>query len=524
MNVSISRVPKKIKNKFTFLPKELLDEKHYFDSLSKLQLRDMKSPIDFWLESGHEKVGIQTGQTNNGKSHYIITELGPTWLAEYGNLHIMVSPHKSTLNEGEINIPYLRAIHDKGTFCNTVFSDDANFSWKKIQRDLKQGAKVLLVITDSRLSRDFKKPEDESIIESICTNNSVLITRDEMSYGTVLEWINYKEATGHSNKLHKGVYINNLLQMWEWGASLIGFTATPHGELTGELETNKGSVYELLSDFPSKEDYIFHQGWVGEKVILPPLDKDDWDDELPVAYLKYACNEPLRRKDNIDMLLKPHGITDGEKFVSMIMLETEPKKEENPNRLHASTLKRLIRQYDIIPKGQQLMIVLESGWEIFNHEGNPIKDGKGEDWLDIIKDDNDSTTILASLYKLQYGVNIQSICHLLSFRCPTASNSDGPVLIQGIQTLGRAVRSNLIGNGKNGIKIINELNRRGLYSTLVSYLKVKNTFDFFGIDDKQPFWNDTLEVFLEDYASEFETEVRPLLFEENRGILKFAVN
>jgi hypothetical protein len=512
-------VPKNIKEKFTFVPTQLISGDEYFSSLTKLQLRDLKNPIDRWLMSGHRTIGIQTGQTNNGKSHYITTELGPTWLTQYGNLHIMVAPHKSTLTPSEINIPYLESVYKKKGFCNTVFaSEDSNFSWKSLKRDLKQ-AKHLLVITDSRLSRDFKKPEVVEIIQSICENNKVLVTRDEMSYGTVLEWMNYKEATGHSNHKHKGVYINNLVEMWEWGASLIGFTATPHGELTGELQTSKGNVYELLSDFPSKEDYTFHQGWIGEKIILPPLERDDWDDELPVKYLKHACSEPQRRKESIDILLNPHGITDNEKFVSMIMLETEPRKDPNPNRLHASTLKRLVREYSIIPKGQQLMIVLESGWEILNHEGNLIKDGKGEDWLDIIKDDNDPTTILASLYKLQYGVNIQSICHLLSFRCPTASNSDGPVLIQGIQTLGRAVRNNLIGNGKKGLYIINELNQRGLYSTLVSYLKLKNTFDFFGIDDKQPFWTECLEVFLENYGSDFQTEVVPQLFKENKGLM-----
>jgi len=511
-------VPKNIKEKFTFVPTQLINENEYFSSLTKLQIRDLKAPIDRWLQNGHKTIGIQTGQTNNGKSHYITTELGPTWLTQYGNLHIMVAPHKSTLTVSEINIPYLSAVHDKGGFCNTVFSSDSNFSWKGIQRDLKQ-ANVLLVITDSRLSRDFKKPEDAKIIQTICENNKVLVTRDEMSYGTVLEWINYKEATGHSNKLHKGVYINNLIQLWDWGASLIGFTATPHGELTGDLQISKGDVYELLSDFPTKYDYMFHQGWVGEKIVLPPLERDDWDDDLPVKYLKHACNEPLRRKEQIDLLLKPYGITDNEKFVSMVMLETEPRKEPDPNRLHASTLKRLVRQYPIIPKGQQLMIVLESGWEILNHEGNPIQEGKGEEWLDIIKDDDDPTTILASLYKLQYGINVQPVCNVTSFRCPTANNSDGPVLIQGIQTLGRAVRNNLIGNGKKGLYIINQLNKRGLYSTLVSYLKLKNTFDFFGIDDKQPFWNDCLEVFLDKYGSEFETEVRPLLFKENKGVL-----
>jgi len=210
--------------------------------------------------------------------------------------------------------------------------------------------------------------------------------------------------------------------------------------------------------------------------------------------------------------LRPFGLVDNENFIAMIMLETEPKKKPDPNKMHVGTLKRLIREYNIIPEDNELMIVLETGWEIFNSKGEVIDSGKGEIWQDIIKSPDTRVTTLASLYKLQYGVNFPNICHLTSFRCPTASNSDGPVIIQGIQTLGRAVRSNLVGNGLN---IINQLMNKGLYSTVNSYLGYKNTFNVFAIDYKQPFWNDTFETFLDEYASEWATQVSPTLFKEN---------
>lgn len=507
-------LPTNLKSKYSITSKELISSTDYFKKLSTLQENDLQKPVYSWLDKGHKSVAIVTGQTNNGKSFFVTTDLGPHWLSNYGNLHILVAPHKSTLTPSEINVPYLRASYEKGIFCETMFaSDDKSFSWVSVRKSLKQGVKVLLVISDKKLSEEFKNIDSVDIIKSICETQKVLVTRDEMSYGTVSDWINYKEATGYGNKLHKGVYINNLLQMWEWGCSLIGFTATPHKELTGDLKPKPGYVYEIISEFPDKENYKFHQGWVGEYAVLPPLDKNNWDDDVVVEYLQQTCEVARDRKNSINKLLRPFGLVDNENFLSMIMLETEPKKKPDPNKMHVGTLKRLIRQYNIIPEDNELMVVLETGWEIFNSKGELVDSGKGEIWQDIIKSPDTKVTTLASLYKLQYGVNFPNICHLTSFRCPTARNSDGPVIIQGIQILGRAVRSNLVGTG---FSIVNALMNKGLYSTVNSYLGYKNTFNVFAIDYKQPFWNDTFETFLDEYASEWATQVSPILFKENK--------
>lgn len=514
------KVPKKIKDKYSLYPKELISSKNYFEHLGILQENDLMHPVNRWLENNPlENVGIVTGQTNNGKSYFVTTYLGPKWLSEYGDLHLLVAPHKSTLTSSEINVPYLKSCHEMGIFVNINYaSDDKEFSWAQVKATLNQGVKVTVVISDKKLSEELKSPTKHDLIQSICTKYKTLITRDEMSYGTVSDWMNYKKATGYQNATHKGVYINNLLGMWEnWGCALIGFTATPHGELTGELKPAPGYVYKLLTDFPDKEGYKYHQAWVGEKIILPPLDRDNWDDDIVVQYLKRACSQPNERKNGIKNLLTPHGLVDDENFLSMILLETEPQRNPNPNRMHAGTLRRLIKEYDIIPTDNELMIVLESGWEIYDSSGSLIDSGKGEVWQDIIKSPDTKVTTLASLYKLQYGVNFQNICDLTSFRCPTANNSDGPVIIQGIQILGRALRNNLVGVGFN---IIKALETKGLYSTLLSYLKLKNTFDVFAIDDKQPFWNDTLEVFLDEYASDWATQVSPVLFQENVKSIK----
>ena len=146
-------MPKKLKNKYSLTSKELTSSTEYFKNLGVLQENDLQKPVYTWLENGHESVGIVTGQTNNGKSFFVTTNLGPHWLANYGNMHILVAPHKSTLTPSEINVPYLKASYERGIFCETVFaSEDKSFSWLSIRKSLKQGVKVLLVISDKKLS------------------------------------------------------------------------------------------------------------------------------------------------------------------------------------------------------------------------------------------------------------------------------------------------------------------------------------------------------------------------------------
>lgn len=464
------------------------------------QLSEKYLTQPFFNSLDTEGIKILTAPTGFGKTYSIWNKMSVGYLQNHGDIHIHVAPHIETIDKNEID-SYLSPITSVNTF---IIHNGEDINFKDIRYALLDGYKIVMILSDQRL---MSLTEDGSPLLQLVKDYTgrVLLTRDELSYGTTSKKENYKNDKGHDNKKYRGTFIKNLHKLHLCGANTYGFTATPTREHLGELESQIAKKFTIVNNWPTSEEMLPFQKWYN---IVETSEYDDtmYDNlDIPKRELRYISNTIHQKEQHLKLLLEDVGIQEeNTKFTGLLSVQTDYRNSKNPRVTINLILGLLKENPTLIHQDQTIIIPTYNGWKEYDHRGNETgKEGDDNEWLDIMNDPQSSARIMVVIYKGNYGVNIPTLSVGVAMRNPRAKAHDTRenIIMSGLQVLGRLNRTNLTGEGWETFNKIYQ--NKGKMKAL-EYLMVKNTFDFRGPDGKNLHWDDVFNTFKEKYGNPYE--------------------
>lgn len=454
----------------------------------------------FFSTLGQRKIKILVAPTGFGKTFKIWNVISPSFLKEYGSLHIHVAPHIETLDEKEIG-DYTSKSFRGQDFPLIIYNDD-KFDFTHIRASLLKGRKVIIVISDHSLMSQLEQ-ENSKFLQLVKDYAEVtLLTRDELSYGTTTSADNYKNDKGHNNQHYRGTYIKNLYKLYELGCDFYGFTATPSREHLGELPIEFETEMEIINEWPSQSEMLLFQKWWEVMQVTDYTPDSYWNESILVNELIHLNEEVKQRERRLKMILEDTPWVDASpKFTSMMAVQIDTGKED---RFTIETVKETIRENPNIISPEYTWIVTTSdGWTEYDYKGHETgQKGKGSEWLSLMNSQHSSARMLIVIYKGIYGVNIPSLCAGVSLRNPMAKTSDTGETVRssGLQFIGRFNRTNMT---EHSWKLFKDLSKEFGDERGLEYLQIKNTFTYRAPEGTNNYWRDTIKDFQDNYGNSF---------------------
>lgn len=452
-------------------------------------------------------IKIITAPTAFGKNYSIWNYITPRYLQEFGDIHIHVAPHVETIDRKEID-DYLQSITNMNTF---VIHNGDLIDFKFIRTALEENYKIVLILSDRKL---VELSYETSPLYYLIQNykGRVLLTRDEMSYGTTTHKDNYLMDKGYSNERYKGTYMRDLLTLYSFGANTYGFTATPTREHLKELESLTSSHLRVINKWPDKEELIPFQKWYNELEVAEYTDTDYADGTIIEKELQRVNDEIYNRERDLRVITAELGIEDHHKFTGLVSVQTYIPHAKNPRITIHTVLNTIKENPHIINPSYTIVIPTHKGWYEYNHKGEKTgKSGKGNEWIELMNDPNSKARIMVGIYKGNYGINIPSLCIGLSLRNPKPKTKDythTKLIHTGLQILGRLGRSNLYNMSWGKLNSLSEIHG---YSKILHYLMVKNTFTFKGVGGENNYWYDVIQTYTSSYGNSYTQMIQSLV-------------
>jgi superfamily II DNA or RNA helicase len=364
---------------------------------------------------------IFQGSTGLGKTHATINHFIPTLFKkfressnnQYGNLFIYSVPQNCVRQDDEFKKAGL-----KHNFI--VVQDD----FDEAKRYLDDGIDVVLINTHHKLTGKDGKNFINWVTENL-DPATVAIGLDEVHTWTG-EKDNYADITGTNNPTYKAVLIDTLPKLALHTPYVFGLTATPHGEMTGHLETKSGMSYEIVNESPDKSDLTKYQGWYSN-IHLFPYEKSE-------IVLDEAINKFLIR-DNL--YIKP---------VMMIQTRREIKNNKQQKNMDLKTtlsfLKEKLKSYpNKIQESDYSIVVLTDKQKYLMNLRGETKKVKESVAFQHLRDKNHPARFLIVIEKGGIGINVPNIKVLFSLRNSNKKNTKGePLTMTILQLFGRAIR------------------------------------------------------------------------------------
>lgn len=479
--------------------KSLLNEGYINNLRSILQTKYLIDP--FFQHLDNPNIKVMEAPTGMGKSWVIFNVLSPTFLENHGSIHIHTAPHTETINEKEIEAYVSDAFNTKG-FTPLVIYNGMTIDWTYIRQSLINGRKIIMILSDSKLRHLME--EDMSPIEMIVSDygNEVLLTRDEMSWGTTSSPENYRNNQGYSGHKYRGTYIRNLINLHKLGANFTGFTATPTREQKGELETDFGNDIQIINQWPEKHELVLFQKWIRVMEMRNYTTDDYWDTSILRKEIKWLSDKIEGKEKEIQDILENTKLVDTDKFTGIISLQTRYKERED--RLTVETLLEALREHPYLLNSEYNLIVTTSeGWTEYDYKGDETGEkGKGDEWLTLMNSNYSKARIVVVIMKGNYGINIPTLCAGVALRNPNPKTKDTKELIltSGKQFIGRLNRSNMSNQAwKNFRTLVNEYGLEKAYL----YMDTKNTFDFHAPSGNNGYWKEVMDEFQAKYCNNF---------------------
>jgi len=454
----------------------------------------------FFETIGQRLIKIITAPTGFGKTFTIWNIISPTFLREYGQLHIHVGPHTETLSEMEIE-SYL-SMSFKGQPYPLVIYNRDEIDYTRVRTSLISGRKVIIVTTDQSMMHQMNDSNNR-FIQLVQDYASVtLVTRDEMSWGTTTSADNYKNNQGYSGTKYRGTYIKNLYTLFSLGCDFYGFTATPNREQLGELPIEFEENMEIINTWPTQTEMLLFQKWWQSLKTTDYTTDAYWDKSILVKEIRHLVDEVKQRERHLEDLLDGTPYSDSNsKFTCMLAVQTDTGKEDRFTV--NSVLETIERNPNLIPKDYTWIVTTADGWIEYDHKGNTTgSSGNGSEWLSLMNSQTESARLLVVIYKGIYGVNIPSLCAGVALRNPTGKTGDTKETVRtsGQQFMGRFNRTNL---NEHSWKLFKDLSKDYGDEVGLDYLLTKNTFTFRAPDDINNYWTDTIEDFQTNYGNSF---------------------
>lgn len=457
--------------------------------------------VDPFFKSIHNpKFKVMTAPTGFGKTWSIWNEISPRYLKEFGDLHIHVAPHLETIDRDEI-MGYLKGVDLPNLY---VIHNEDNLDFKEVRDALLEGYKVVVTLTDAAM-RFLIGDKHRRLIQLIEDyKGSVLLTRDELSYGTTSTAENYEFNIGYKSKKHKGTYIRNLFTLYKAGANTYGFTATPTREQTHDIQSIYGKSIEIVNTWPDKQEMFLFQKWY-ENLEVSPYTMEEYDDDTILKdEIEFISNEIQTREFKLNRILNEVGMVEEDtKFTGIITLQSE-YIDSKVERMTVDRFLRMVKRYpNMINRKYTFIITTFKGWKEYDHGGNETgNSGVSNEWLDMMNDQTTSTRFTVVIYKGNYGINIPSLCVGVSMRSPKTWAKDirTTIRLSGLQFLGRLNRTNMFSGGWETFK---HIYKNFGVETGMEYLMIKNTFVFKGPDSSSGYWEDAFYDFDEKYGTSY---------------------
>jgi len=480
--------------------KNILKTKYIHELRSQLQQEYLVKP--FFDNLDNSKIKIIEAPTGVGKTWVIFNEISPFFLENRGNIHIHVAPHTETINEKEIE-EYISVSFKQKEFTPKVIYNGAVIDWTGIREALINGRKIIMILSDTKLRNLMEK--DNSDIENIVRQyaSQVLLTRDEMSWGTTSCPVNYKDNMGHSNNNYQAIYIQNLIKLHGLGANLYGFTATSTREQRGELKTN--SEIEIINQWPEKNELVFLQKWIRIMETRKYTTDHYQDESILIKEIKWLSDTIEGRERGIQGILENTKVVDDEKFTGIIQVQTNTSSEDKGKKRYTlSLLLETLKKHPYLVNPEYTLVVAnQHGWAEYDYKGDETGEkGKGEGWLTIMNSNCSKARIVVVIEKGNYGINIPSLCAGVSLRNkdPKTRDTGELILMSGKQFCGRMNRSNMNNNAWKNFRILyNEYDIERAFL----YLMGKNTFDFYAPTDENGYWEEVVREFKAKYCNTF---------------------
>ena len=441
---------------------------NYNQLRGKLREEGILNPF---LESyGNNQLNILIGATGIGKTWSIYKEMAPYHFSQGGQLHIALSPIKESMNFTEIE-EYIEDA-DYGSSRQPILrhSDVHGIDWKWVERKLRLGRNVTLVMSDQYFNSNGRL---ESAIELV-NKYKTLVTRDEASYGMLSTYEISKEIMGHqySSDTNQSFY-NNFKSLYESGAISFGITATPNREMTEVLGENWNIINPDITDlnprlvpFRKSYDTIHCADWG----VSDYGDVELMNQELDTLFTKVTAK-------NLKLNEFDHVMTDNkfekQKITGMVVVQ--PDMGNGPKILQSDVIDSLKRDDCKMTIGQTLLVVNDKGWEEYNSAGDLIDSGKDNEFQDKLNNPLDPATYVVVINRAVYGVNIRTLGFGLMFRKygNQAGDTGEFITLSAEQLIGRFNRPNI-----DIEKIIYLLKNKGVdafrqYMELVGRFEIK---------------------------------------------------
>ena len=465
------------------------------------QLSDKYLTTPFFNTLNDDGIKILTAPTGFGKTWAIWNKISIGYLKDHGDIHIHVAPHVETIDKKEIE-DYLSPITDINTF---VIHNGEELNFTDIRYALLDGYKIVLILSDRRLMEMMGK--GSPLLQLVQDyKGSVLLTRDELSYGTTSKKINYKNDKGYYNKEYKGTYIKNLYKLYKLGANTYGFTATPTREHLREIHSDITEHFKIVNSWPSKEEMLPFQKWYNILNVSEYTTEAYGDTRIQSRELNYISNYIQEKEEHLNRILDEVGIQEtNTKFTGILSVQTDIENSVDPRITIDSILTTLRINPNLVNKDYTIIIPTFMGWKEYDYNGNFTgKEGDGNEWLNEMNDPNSPARIMVVIYKGNYGVNIPSLSVGVALRNPIAKTKDTreTVRMSGLQILGRLNRTNMTDEGWN---TYNSIYQKFGKMKALEYMMVKNTFDFRGPNARNQYWNDTINDFKYKYGNSYQT-------------------
>lgn len=479
--------------------KNLLNEGYINNLRNELQKKYLIDP--FFNNLDNPNIKVMEAPTGMGKSWAIFNVISPTFLEKGGSIHIHTAPHTETINEREIEA-YVADAFNTREFTPLVIYNGMEIDWTYIRQSLLNRRKVILILSDSKLRHLME--EDNSPIEMIVSDygSEVLLTRDEMSWGTTSSPENYRNNQGYSGNKYRGTYIRNLVRLHKLGANFTGFTATPTREHKGELETDFGKDIQIINQWPEKHELILLQKWIRVMETRNYTTDDYWDTSILRKEIKWLSDRIEWREREIQDILTNTNLVDTDKFTGIISLQTRYMEKED--RLTVETLLEALREHPhLLNPEYNIIVTTADGWKEYDYRGDEtFEGGKGDGWLTLMNSNTSKARIVVVIMKGNYGINIPTLCAGVALRNPNPKTKDTRqmILTSGIQFIGRLNRSNLSNQAWKNIRTLsNEYGAEKAYL----YMDARNTFDFHAPSGHNGYWKEVMETFKDKYCNNF---------------------
>jgi len=440
---------------------------------NKLAIKYITKPFFDTINDGGIK--IITAPTGFGKSYSIWNSISHNYLRYHGDIHIHIAPHTETIDRDEIN-GYLKTQLDHNTF---IYHNGDDLNFKDIRYALLYGYKVVIIMSDRRLM-EWSDDSTYSPLHSLIRDYTgrVLVTRDELSYGTTTQPKNYLKDKGYENKKYRGTYFKDIFKLYESGANVYGFTATPTREHLKEIESKHTKHFRVINEWPTKKEMLLFQKWCNNLEITSYTDSDYHDESILRNELSYINDEITSKEQEYQLLSTELGIEGNEKFTGILSVQTEHILATSKRITIPEVIHTLQKNPNLINHRYTVIIPTYKGWTEYTHDG--IETGNGGDdneWLEYMNDPNSPARIMVVIYKGNYGINISNLCVGVSLRNPKPNHIDThpTKLIQsGLQLLGRLGR-----------------------------LNIKNTFNFRGVNGGNGYWDEVMHKYRQEYGNSF---------------------